>query len=69
MTGVHITEESARADIAELEWQLSFGVDLETACARVGLHPRTIMRRYEFLGRTDWPAGLSTLKQQKKVAT
>ena len=59
MTGVHVTVERAQADIDEFEFFLSFGMGIEAACERLGMHPRTIYRRYTLLGRTDWPAGLA----------
>lgn len=56
-----ISRAKAQADIDEFEFFLSFGMGIEAACERLGMHPRTIYRRYSLLGRTDWPAGLATL--------
>ncbi|MDV6309936.1 hypothetical protein [Gordonia amicalis] len=62
-----VTVERAQADIDEFEFFLSFGMGIEAACERLGMHPRTVYRRYAFLGRTDWPAGMAALNARRRT--
>lgn len=59
-----LTPERAQADIDEFEFLLSFGMGIDAACMRLGLHPRTISRRYQLLG-LPCPDGLRAAAERR----
>ena len=50
--GIPVPDERAAIDVDEFEFFLAFGMSTEAACARLGLSPRTVQRRYAQLDRS-----------------
>ena len=52
-----LSSEDIELDIADFEHLLSAGCSLEEAVRRMGMHPRSMIRRYRVAGR-QLPAGM-----------
>ncbi|GEE01126.1 hypothetical protein nbrc107696_15720 [Gordonia spumicola] len=62
-----LTVERAAEDVSEFERIVPHS-DVDTACTRMRMHPRTLIRRYRLLGRAVYPGLWYAEHQRRRIA-